>query len=54
MFKKVSEGEIMPEYHPSGEIANNILTIIWKLEIMDCFTAQRYMRKQLTYWRIQE
>jgi hypothetical protein len=21
---------------------------------MDCFTAQRYMRKQLTYWRIQE
>lgn len=53
MFKRVEIGEEMPDYYPDGDIANQILVIIWKLEVMEKSLAQGIMIDQLYYWGIQ-
>lgn len=53
MFKRVNYGHRMPEYHPSGSLANRLLTTVAKLDIMEINDVQVLMLKQLRYWRIQ-
>jgi len=53
MFKPVADGEDMPAYWPDGNIANQLLVIIYKLKIMNKDEAQWLMLEQLAYWSIQ-